>query len=324
MIHAKARFDHYLDMVSLHAEQAKVHPNPALSLYLQDTRTALFQLEGLCRLYGKMHNGKRFEKMGAKVKVLEDNLGQIDYYAVFYKSFVEDKNIPKEIAQYCYNQYIASCKKANAILNEDGWLNASRINKFKKQLKKVDWVKPDQEFEVMKNALKEEIGEIESFYKEVLNNLDHIEDDVHEARRKIRWIGIYGQALQGGIILHAKGKVDTLLKKYQTQDIVDSPYNVLAAPPNDVEPIPFSKPHFYAVSYIIRALGELKDRGLKNHILVEAIQQLEILSINASKEKVKTILGKNYQEETEILNTAGSLLQQCIDDKILKGLILDK
>jgi hypothetical protein len=324
MIHAKARFDHYLDIVSRQAEHAKVHPNSALSLYLQDTRTALFQIEGLCRLYRNMHNGKRFEKMGAQVKLLEDALGKIDYYAVFYKSFIEDSNIPKEITQYCYSQYVSSCKRANDILIKDGWLDGSRIDKFKKHLKKIDWLKPDQEYSEMKNAIKEELGEIELFFKEVLNNLDHIEDDVHEARRKIRWIGIYGQALQGGIILHAKGKVDTLLKKYQTPEIVDSPYNVLAAPPNDIEPIPFSKPHFYAISYIIKSLGELKDNGLKYHILVEAVQQLEILSIDASKEKVKSILGKGFQEETEILNSAGSLLQQCIDDKILKGLILDK
>ena len=61
-------------------------------------------LEALAKLYGGIHNKKIVAKVKTGFKLLEDAIGQIDYYDAFAKEFLLNKNIPATITNYLLAQ----------------------------------------------------------------------------------------------------------------------------------------------------------------------------------------------------------------------------
>ena len=57
------RFEFYLVKLEELLKQAIREKNPGLWLYINDTRTTIFMLEGLAKLYAGLHNKKRFIKI---------------------------------------------------------------------------------------------------------------------------------------------------------------------------------------------------------------------------------------------------------------------
>jgi hypothetical protein len=318
---SKQRFDIHLRKLKPLLKNAADHYNPALSLYMEDARTSFFQLEGLSRIYCNVQGKSFFEKLLTKVKNVEDALGLVDYYAVFYKAFKDEKIIPDYIKEITFKLYKDACKKSNDILHADGWLDGSRLKKIDQKLKDIDWLKTEEEIAEIGKYIHGEIKDVEDFIKIALDNLDDIEYDIHEARRKIRWISIYAQVMNGGVMLHGDGKMDVALKKYQTDDVKNSPFNVLPFTPKGVEPILFSKAHFYAVSHIIKALSKIKDVGLKHHLIIDIIQSHNICSREEATIQCKKILGKEYKSNDSLLKDAEIILKTCIDDAVMSGLI---
>jgi|GEM_PF-3191392 len=63
MIKGLERFNFFLNKLELQLQDAAKDHNPALYLYKNDARTTLFMLEGLSRLYEKIHNKKKLGSM---------------------------------------------------------------------------------------------------------------------------------------------------------------------------------------------------------------------------------------------------------------------
>ena len=78
-----ARFEKQLSRIEILLHNGASEVSPANYLYNNDMRTPLFLLEGLARIYRKIHNRKRFEKLLKWFKEAEDALGAIDYYESF-------------------------------------------------------------------------------------------------------------------------------------------------------------------------------------------------------------------------------------------------
>ena len=115
---AKLRFDVQLSIVEGLFAQAKLQSNPAQWLYLNNLRTPMFMLEGLAKLYSQIHNKKKFEKLQAKFKAIEDGLGAIDHYTAFEKEFVANDKIPVAINQYLVIKIKDSENSLNKILKK--------------------------------------------------------------------------------------------------------------------------------------------------------------------------------------------------------------
>ena len=80
---------------------------------------------------------------------------------------------------------------------------------------------------------------------------------------------------------------------------------------------------FFALSYVIKELGKLKDNGLKIEIATQAFAKTEnITNIQANKKALKA-LGLKLNAENEILKTASELLFTILSkDKILNALLV--
>ena len=64
MKNGQLRFEYFLNQLQELMAKAATQKNPALWLYGNNARTALFMLEGLAKMYSGIHNKKKFSKIG--------------------------------------------------------------------------------------------------------------------------------------------------------------------------------------------------------------------------------------------------------------------
>jgi hypothetical protein len=317
------RFEYYLIQLDILLKNASQHENPALFLYENDARTKAFMLEGLSKLYSGMHNKKRFSKLQDRFKLLEDLLGAIDYYDSYAKEFANDKTITKAITQNITEKKVEKIAELNDVLLRKKWINhhPSRTDKIRKKLRSLDWQTPEKELQLLKKFYINAIAEINSFYKETEGEFTALEDQVHELRRKLRWLSIYPQALQGAVQLVNTGNADKTVKKYLTKEIVNSSYNKLPAQGKNVDALYFEQNHFLALSYVISALGNLKDKGLKIYAIAEAIKDSGKTTDEVSIKKALAITKQKENTVESILNDAKILCTQFFEENNLEKMI---
>lgn len=148
-----------------------------------------------------MHNAKKFVKLKEHFKQIEDGLGQIDFYYSLSEAFADNKQIPTSCNQYIKKQIDQKAAQLNEVLTDKDWLSDDnkRIKKITKKLNEADWLNPIEEAEAFSEFYRASIKTITDFVAETNYYFDNVETEVHELRRKLRWLSIYPQALQGAI-----------------------------------------------------------------------------------------------------------------------------
>jgi hypothetical protein len=287
-------------------------------------------LEGLAKLYGGIHNKKKFAKLKVHFKLLEDTIGQIDYYDAFAKEFLANKKMPAVITNYLQAQSREKIQSLNEILTEKEWLgdNNIRIKKIRKKLSNADWQDEKDDIKSIQEFYVNAINKILEFINERDFHFTNVESDVHEYRRMLRWLSIYPQALQGCIQLKKSKEVPPgFLSKYLTKAITTSPYNVMPDAGDLKCFLIFDQTRFYALSWLIAELGNLKDNGLKVQVIKEAILQTSPQG-PAGKTNEKDALVKAYKfagpgQKTiaQVLSAAGKLCNAFCKEKNLENLI---
>ena len=224
MSKALERFEYFLAKTEDKINSAVVGPDRAERLYKTGIRTEMFMLQGLCRVYGSGLKGKAFDKMRARFKQVEDALGAIDYYDGFITAFQADTTTPPEIISNLGFRRSKSMQNFEVILKDNDWFaegKKSRINKIRKKLFDLDWPKDKKETKLIHTFYAAEIEEIEDFVAGEGLPFTKMEDQVHEFRRKLRWLSIYPQALRGKIQLLDMPGTDFRMNKYQTEEILN-------------------------------------------------------------------------------------------------------
>lgn len=272
MKNGSSRFTFYIDQVDKLLLDAAKQKNAALWLYQNNARTPIFMLEGLAKLYGGLHNHKRFGKIGDHVKLLEDGLGAIDYFDGFSKAFAQDKTLPAGLAQYAQAKSLEKAGLLNKLLRKAKWIgaDANRIGKLRNKLDGADWLEEKPEMNAIEAFYRESIGKINIFAKSFRSGFTELESQVHELRRKLRWLSIYPQALQGCVQLTDSASNDANVAKYLTPEIVNSPFNKMPAAGTNTYLLTLNRDYFLALSWMIAELGKLKDQGLRFVVLNEA------------------------------------------------------
>ncbi len=302
--------------------RAASQKNPALWLYKNGARTPLFMLEALTRLHNKAFDEKLFDKWNKRFKKLEDLFGQIDLYAVMETDLKKNKKVSKEIIKYFTVTAANYTEKCNQRLREKEWLN-EKMKSFDYKLSEFS-VEYNKEYEeALKFAIEEEIDAILNFSLKYNFQFTKAEEQVHELRRKLRWISIYAQALQGLVQLKKAPKKQKFELNYFTKTNLASPYNKLPAKPKNVSVIEFDHDKFFALSWVIEELGILKDKALNVLFLKDALFISENISDMEAKEQAITLLGYKKTIDTDILKEASGILKTAIvKDKILDHLIV--
>ncbi|MEP7323562.1 MAG: hypothetical protein ABI761_16680 [Saprospiraceae bacterium] len=295
---------------------------PGLWLFKNDLRTPMFMLEGLSRIYGNVYASKKMNKLNERFKSLEDSLGVLDYYASFEKEFADNKNVALKVNVFLHSKTDQALQTLNMLLKEGKWLNGKKINKIRKSLKAFPWIeKETKEMIVLKQSYLKEIKAIKSFASGTKFSFKNVEADLHEMRRRIRWLSIYPQALGGAIKLKDIKPVKPFLKKYITPEVISSPYNKLPEMPLLKEYILLDKNVFLSLSWIISSLGKLKDQGLRIHILEEVFKKIR-LGNSGKPDKAMTILGTDYPTIQTILAQASEICNVYFKEKNLDALVL--
>jgi hypothetical protein len=324
MTHGLGRFEYYLIQLDELLIQASKTENPALYLYKNDARTKAFMLEGLSKLYAGMHNEKRFSYVKAYFKTLEDMLGLVDYYDSFAKQFFTDPEMLTTIRIFMEQKRDEKLYDMNVLLLKKRWINNERprTKKIRRKIKKADWLEPDKEIAAIQNFYKKAIKEINSFYKQSGEQFVDIEAQVHELRRKLRWLSIYPQALQGAIQFADNDIKDDALTKYLTDDIVNSPYNKMPAAGNNKTVLQFEKKYFLALSSIISQLGKLKDEGLQILATAEAIESTQFVDKAVALQKAYELNKINDEGLKNIMAKAKAICAPFFEENNLRKMIV--
>ena len=317
MKQGKSRFDCQLNKIETLRIQAVKQENPAEWLFLNDMRTPMFMLEALSKMYANWHNKKIFEKLNEIFKTLEDTLGAIDYYAAFEKEFADNAETPTAVKSFLTERKKEQIEKLYRLLEEDGWFSGKRLRKINEKLAEVDWLNEADEHELLKTFYQKEIKKIVKFSLKTQFIFDNVEEDVHELRRRLRWLSIYPQAMQGAIKLVPHYPLSKHLKKYLTPDIVNSPYNKF--PTSDTQSLflILDESYFYALSWMIKELGKIKDQGLKINVLQEAFAKDE-----SPLETAYKILGDDYPRIETLLESASRIVKQYFEEDNLNHIIV--
>lgn len=324
MIQGKERFNTHIQKIAAMLYEAKFRDNPALWLYENNFRTPIFMLEGLARLYAQMHNDRVFSKIKDKTKEIEDILGSIDHYDHLAKELSSNKRTPVQIIDCLITKKEKYIGDLNKMLKAEKWLSLKRLDKFSDILKKVNWKDEDTEIELIRDVYVKEIQSIENFLRDRSFQFANMEEDVHELRRKIRWLSIYPQALLGVVKLIPDTKKESYFKIYHTHSILSSPFNQLRPSKALKVHLKFSKSHFLALSWLIASLGEIKDMGLKYEATIFAYKKVFNLDSIEIDKKVKSLLTKSYPNPEMLLKKSGEIVQKFFSDSILDKLVLKK
>ncbi len=324
------RFSFFLAQAQELLAKAAAQKNPALWLYRNNLRTPLFMLEGLSRLYATVHNEKRFDKLKEQFKTLEDGLGAVDYYAAFAEEFAANKKIPAPVLKYVKAQMSSKLAELNDVLKDKDWLdtNNKRINKINSKLKDANWLNSEADLNAVKAHYTDQSAKIADFVNDINFHFDNMEEDVHELRRKLRWLSIYPQALCGSIQLTDSKPKAKHLAKYLSKEILSSPYNVMPPATGNEHILQFEKNYFMALSWTIAELGKLKDNGLRIHLLIEALKAASGMNEADAFKKAHQLLGTKHPSLPQLLDTAEEKAKTFFAeknlDKLVKGIVKQK
>jgi hypothetical protein len=319
-----ARFEYFLNQLQPILTTAAKQKNPALWLYRNNARTPLFMLEALAKMYLDFHNRKKFSKIKAHFKLLEDTLGAIDYYDMIAKDLSTNKKIPAAVLTYLQAQSREKIQSLNEVLTENDWLlpTSNRISKIQKKIKEADWLEEEAEVKLMNEFYGESIYTIVEFTETKNYQFANMEADVHELRRKLRWLSIYPQALRGAIQLRSNKITPKHLVKYCTKEIVSSPFNKMPEAGLAKYTLVLEQNHFYALSWMIQELGYLKDSGLHIIAIKEALQQISTISDEAAFKKIYQMLDAKQPKLETLLDNAGKIAKTYFKEQNLEHLVI--
>jgi hypothetical protein len=259
----RAKFLHLLD-------SCRSEKNPALWLYENNARVTLFMLESIARIWCRTFNDEITHKWLKTFKKLEDLLGEIDNYDTFFKMLSKNKAVTKTQKEYFEKKRDKSLEKLNKTLLEKDFFKKFMIGCSKPGVLNFNaknvLVKIEKE-------IKNEIAECGKFFANNADNFNDMELQVHELRRKLRWISIYAQSLRGIIILKEPYVNYNWEKEFVTESAKNSAYNKLPLKKGLKHYIIFNRKAFCALTFVIEELAKIKDKGLLIEALARAIDK---------------------------------------------------
>lgn len=304
--------------------EAKQQENWATWLYINNLRTPMFMLEAASRLCEKIHDDAPcFLKMKEDYKAVEDAIGALDYYSAALKSFESKTTIPKAVKQYLTEKVTEKTAALTDLLEKEGWLTGEKLGEIEQELEAVDFREDAKELQKIAKFYAKGIEKTIEVAYETNFVFGHIEE-VHEIRRRVRWLSIYPQAL-AGIFQFAKtdAKPTPQMEKYMTDAVKKSPFNVIPTTLSIETPILLSKNHFLTMSWLIAELGDLKDNGLNLELLKEALQNTASLDDAAAYAEAYTVLGQTQVPLDTLISKSQKVLKTYFDEGHLKGLLVN-
>jgi hypothetical protein len=281
--HSLVTFQQHLTLFESLLAKASKQKNPTIWLYKNNARTTLFMLESLARLFKTLHNKKRFTKMQDIFKRLEDGLGAIDFYENILAYCKTNKAVPKNIVSYLQEVNDSNCDALNSYIADVFFENNKTMSTMKQKLESADWQDETQTSNAIEKYYAAQILKINIWWKEHPKGMETMEEGVHELRRKLRWLSILPQALNGKIQLDTTVKKTASIEKYLTKEVIKSPFNKLPTK-GKLQSVAMLNQHaFLAISWMIAELGNIKDQGQTQEELANIYAAVHLQKPESSK-----------------------------------------
>ncbi len=263
-------FQQYCKQLTAIIKKAKTQSDPSLFLYKNKARTILFMMESILRVSNKLFEDKEIAHWRIIVKKMEDALGEIDVYIVLLSDFSKLETINVKQLEYISHKLDKSVDKLNKKLKKhDFYLEDIKLMNAGFKINFNDKNMVLQLHEEIRSELKESCD----FFNQFPKGFTDMEDQVHELRRKLRWISIYGESFQGLIALESTKEKYKWEKEFITKEELKNPFNKLPVKKNLNQYILFNKKAFYAMSYVIGNLGAIKDNCFRLIYLEKSIHK---------------------------------------------------
>ncbi|MBK7963919.1 MAG: hypothetical protein IPK10_00430 [Bacteroidetes bacterium] len=256
-------YDSLQGLISLSKEAAKTD-DPPLSFFKQNARNNFFDLEAAFRIFRKTHSEEVAAPLLEIYKSAEDALGKFDFVKESGSEILKTGNLSEEIKKTVLLQEKKAQIELKQFLLREKWLPdaTEKATDHLDRMKNILEVDSSDFRNDFIKFLKNSTSKIDAEYRKGELDPHLIEEGIHEIRRKLRWISIYAKIAGGFIQTQSFKKVSQEYDKYLTPEVISSPFTKLPKCPKEVEPIFIKHENFLALSWMIQALGDLKDKGL--------------------------------------------------------------
>lgn len=271
-------------------------------------------LESLTRLMWKAGLGESFLKRRKIFKKLEDMLGVIDHYSVLYERF--SPSAPRQVKIYLALKKEKAVQKLNRKLKKNDFYQRF-LGDFAEHAASVRF--SEATVKNMQAAIETELKECAQFYMEYKAGFPDMEGQVHELRRKLRWLSIYAQSLEGAVKLQKASRKYSWEKTFVTPEIKKSEFMKLPrleashTGKRGATGLPryimLNEKAFAALCYVIQELGRIKDAGLSMEVLAKALRKTGLARGAEAMQLAEKQTGAK-QSETQLLKEAHDLLKK--------------
>jgi hypothetical protein len=310
------------DAVAQHAAEPRTRTGHFL--YKADGRTPMFYLQGMARVSQATGPDRQLWRTWLpRFKEVEDRIGAYDYWFDLQHRGHAWK-LPKPMLAYFGERAEQAMGALEYALQRAGWWvehegaptgPGPMLAELRTALTALGGRKPKKERKQIAAFLRDEVTEIIDKLADGRIDLDEVELGIHELRRHLRWLPIYGLALGGKIVLDPATH-DGPLAHYLTPDRLNNRFNQLPGHDDEPEPVQLDTGAFLAVSLLIAEIGKLKDRALFTQ---EIERSSRLLGLDA--DKTATLLGEERIAHGEVVAGVRELVRQVIDgDAVLQRL----
>lgn len=261
MAAAIERFNVQTDELTAILSRIKNQKEKGRQFYKNKARNVIFRLEALCRVYREIHDKKTFDNWYKKFKTLEDILGVLDYHEALYLEFSKYKELKKAADKIYLQKFEEESAYLTELIRNEGWLSGAAIKEFNEFLNAAEWMQEEEDTHAYGLVMCNELDKVVSKYHEGEISPYKLEEGIHEFRRRIRWVSIYAAASNGLVQLRRNQLLEKSLEKYCTPEVISSPFNMMPKQKGLRSSIVIQSAGFYAMSWLISEMGNLKDTG---------------------------------------------------------------
>ncbi len=290
----------------------------------RDARGALFHLQALSRIYRKTHKKDRetFDVFRHLFKEIEDALGRINYHEEMGAA-ARQLGAPEAVVGYFVGGYHAELQNLTRRLRDSGWLAVEgaevgfpALEEILDDLDRVRWRKDRKDRRRIVSFLIAALDKVLEKGGATGTGLDFddLEHGVHEFRRTVRWVSIYPQALGGLCRLVREDRLDSDLAVYHPPQVVESGFCRYSRDDRETESIELEASLLFAFTYLIGALGDLKDRGQLAEALEHAFERTGVATGEECQARVAELLGTEGVSPDEIPSRVRTLVEAFIGE----------
>lgn len=284
-----------------------------------DIRVLFFKLQSLSRTYEKAFDDSFFTEQRAFFKKFEDLFGKVDLQHSLLKQ--SEKLGEPDLVKH----FTAAKKKATkdllTELQSSGFLDTKRniFTHLKSEfLKFDDWKKPAKDKKIQVKLLISEARKLSQDIQEREFTNEDLELGLHELRRKLRWLVIHVQSLNGltkyAKEANLKSSTKVLLAEYLDTNpkLLESPFLRMRTPDiSDAIVIPQNS--HALLSEIVSRIGSEKDKVESSLYLLQAAEQLG-LSTEVRTNLEQKILSMNGLQQKADPKSRVEFYQSLIED----------